>query len=154
MSSTHSGLIRVVKCPGDYMSYALADKDFKKDEIISYLDSASYSERAYTSVQVDSDKHIELNCDLVYINHSCEPNVAFVINGHDKKNWFLKALVDIKKDTPLEFFYPSTEWSMDQAFDCHCKKDNCLGFIKGAAFINKQKLKNYFVNQHILSLIN
>lgn len=44
---------------------------------------------------------MELCSDLLYVNHSCAPNVAFDVpggfKGHDEGRWAAKALKDIKK---------------------------------------------------------
>ncbi|KAL2160421.1 hypothetical protein VTH06DRAFT_1594 [Thermothelomyces fergusii] len=34
-------------------------------------------EPTYATVQMDRDKHFNLNSDLLYINHSCEPSLIF-----------------------------------------------------------------------------
>lgn len=34
------------------------------------------SERTYATVQAGRDRHIMLNSDLLYINHSCEPTLV------------------------------------------------------------------------------
>lgn len=31
---------------------------------------------SYSTVQIGRDKHLELNSDLLYINHSCEPSMV------------------------------------------------------------------------------
>ncbi|KAL2185190.1 hypothetical protein L209DRAFT_781037 [Thermothelomyces heterothallicus CBS 203.75] len=31
----------------------------------------------YATVQMDRDRHFDLNSDLLYINHSCEPSLIF-----------------------------------------------------------------------------
>lgn len=96
--------------------------------------------KAYSSVQWGPrpTDHIELNSDLLYgtshlsscrcptlpypiVNHSCEPNVAFDVSSPNKADWHLKALRDIPIGDTLAFFYPSTEWHMEQAFACQCK---------------------------------
>ena len=63
------------------------------------------------------------------VNHSCDPNVAFDVSSGDKSNWRLKALKNISKGESLEFFYPSTEWSMTQPFDCLCNKSVSFALI-------------------------
>ncbi|TIA81526.1 hypothetical protein E3P98_02014 [Wallemia ichthyophaga] len=147
---THPGLIRVVKCPGEYMSYAVADRDIEKNQVLSYLDKATLAKNAYTSVQVSPSEHIELNSDLVYINHSCEPNVAFVVGiGGGVHDYYLKSLKNISKGEALEFFYPSTEYSMSQPFKCLCNTKSCLGEIKGAESIDKDTLNQFPLNDHI-----
>ncbi|VDB93002.1 Bgt-4417-2, partial [Blumeria graminis f. sp. tritici] len=52
----------------------------------------------------------------------------------------------------LTFFYPSTEWSMDQPFDCDCRSQDCLGRISGARFLNPNELKGRWINLHILEM--
>jgi hypothetical protein len=34
------------------------------------------SEPTYATVQMGKDKHLNLNSDLLYINHSCEPSLV------------------------------------------------------------------------------
>lgn len=61
---------------------------------------------------------MELNSDMVYINHSCAPNVAM-----DVDRMVVRALEDIAIGEELSFFYPSTEWEMEQPFECWCNSD-------------------------------
>ena len=49
----------------------------------------------------------------------------------------------------MTFFYPSTEWSMTQSFDCLCKSAICLGKIQGAAHLPSDILENYQLSDHI-----
>ena len=78
--------------------------------------------------------------DLFYpANHSCDPNVAFDLSAEDTSQWHVRALKPIKAGDPCEsrdtltlsvltsvetvtvtFFYPSTQWTMAQPFDCLC----------------------------------
>ncbi|KIJ53160.1 hypothetical protein M422DRAFT_73965 [Sphaerobolus stellatus SS14] len=113
--------------------------------------------KAYTSVQCGSgpDDHIELNSDLVYVNHSCEPNVAFDLSSSDSSKWHLRALKEIEAGEYLTFFYPSTEWAMDQAFHCKCGARSCIGIVKGAKYISNEGLKaREFVSPWIIELVN
>ena len=101
----------------------------------------------YLTVQVSDDQHIMLNPEfLQYINHSCSPNV-FV----DPHGGTVTALQDIAAGEEFTFFYPSTEWSMEQAFDCECGSDNCLRYIQGAAHLPLEVLREYELSQYIQS---
>lgn len=104
----------------------------KKDQVIgSFLGTATSTDTVrYSSVQVGRNSHIELNSDLVYINHSCAPNVKF-----DVQQRRVLALHDLSIGTELNFFYPSTEWEMQQPFECWCGSDKCLKRIQGAKFL-------------------
>jgi hypothetical protein len=42
-------------------------------------------------------RHIELNSDLLYVNHSCNPNVAFEVPQDGK--WCVRALKDLPTGT-------------------------------------------------------
>jgi hypothetical protein len=51
----------------------------------------------------------------------------------------------------LTFFYPSTEWKFDRAFDCLCgaPKGVCVGKVQGASAIDYKTLDRWFINEHI-----
>lgn len=38
---------------------------------------------------------MELNTDLLYVNHSCDPNVGFEVPPGGKDKWAVRALKDI-----------------------------------------------------------
>ncbi|KAF8972661.1 hypothetical protein BDZ97DRAFT_2003516 [Flammula alnicola] len=113
---------------------------------MSVLKGLTRSHKAYTSVQCGRNDHIELNSDLVYINHSCEPNVAFDLSSPDQCKWHLRALKDIQPGDTLTFFYPSTEWDMDQPFNCECGTQTCLGMIQGARYLSKKTSKRAYMS--------
>jgi len=99
----------------------------------------------YLTVQVDEDKHITLQPEfLQYINHSCNPNVFF-----DTANMELIALKEIQPGDELVFFYPSTEWEMDQPFDCFCGYHQCLHRIQGAAHLSEEEANKYRLTNFI-----
>jgi len=74
-----------------------------------------------------------VNSDLVYINHSCDPNVAFdLVKGH------VYAIKRIEAGDEVTYFYPNTEWLMDQPFDCRCGAKSCIRRVEGAAILSKE----------------
>ncbi|KAL1629921.1 hypothetical protein SLS54_000779 [Diplodia seriata] len=105
----------------------------------------------YTTVQRGADAHVELNSDLRYINHSCEPNLIFDMDA-------MEVRVDptssegLKVGDELAFFYPSTEWVMDRGFECQCGAPACLGFIEGAKTLDEKTLGRYWVSRHVREL--
>ncbi len=121
-------------------------KEFSRGNIIADFSAGTISaEPTYLTIQLGKRKHITLQPDfLQYINHSCDPNVFF-----DTTAMRLVALKSISSNEELVFFYPSTEWKMDQAFHCFCGNANCLGEIRGAAFLSKQILKQYRLSDFI-----
>ena len=71
--------------------------------------------RRYTSVQCSCDGHMEFNSDLVFMNHSCDPTAIVDVQAME-----VRAAVDVSAGGELTFFYPSTEWEMEQPFQCWC----------------------------------
>jgi hypothetical protein len=116
------------------------------------------------------------------MNHSCQPSVEVHVFSPDEngrypsappdggapKSDISKLLTehglagevkiardrDIKKGDHLTFFYPSTEWAMDRPFDCLCGAPEgvCLSSVQGSKYIPNDRIDQWFVNDHILSL--
>ncbi|CCF49182.1 hypothetical protein NDA11_007606 [Ustilago hordei] len=153
---THASLLQVIFNKGSYNSHLISLGAFLPGDLITafapHADLAST--RSYSTVQTGPWTHIELNSDLLYCNHSCDPNVAFLIgDAEDQQSWKAKAINKINKGDTLTFFYPSTEWHMSQPFDCTCGHEAlCLGKIDGAHSIPLSTLKRYFINEHILKM--
>ena len=124
----------------------VALRSFQPGEIISEFAAGTISaEPTYLTVQVGTRKHITLHPEfLQYINHSCNPNVFF-----DTTAMQLIALMPIRPEEEMTFFYPSTEWKMAQSFQCYCGYKNCIGEIKGAAFLSPQIISQYRVTNFI-----
>jgi SET domain len=115
------------------------------DIIIAFFAKEILKNPTYLTVQVNNEEHITLAPELLqYTNHSCNPNVFF-----NTSTFELEALKNIAVDEELTFFYPSTEWVMDQPFFCNCKNDNCLKQIQGASFLEERVLQQYRLNNFI-----
>jgi SET domain len=113
---------------------------FNKGDILHSFSAKEILETPnYLTLQIAANKHILLQPSfLQYTNHSCQPNVFF-----NTTTLQLKALQDIEIGTELTFFYPSTEWKMQQPFTCFCGHNNCIGRIEGAENLPKHLLPNY-----------
>jgi len=61
----------------------------------------------------------------------------------------LIALKEIQPGDELVFFYPSTEWEMDQPFDCFCGTRQCLHRIQGAAHLSEEDVNKYRLTNFI-----
>ncbi|KAF6753054.1 hypothetical protein DFP72DRAFT_435448 [Ephemerocybe angulata] len=153
---THQGLV-VKFAPGDFRSALVATRAYQPGELVAKLEGLTKGPKRYTSVQCGPgpEDHVELNSDLVYINHSCDPNIAFDLSSPDPRNWHLRTLRGIKSGEPLGFFYPSTEWDMDQPFKCECGSKSCVGTVKGAKHLSLRQLASrLWVNPYILELVS
>ncbi|KAJ9111436.1 hypothetical protein QFC19_001205 [Naganishia cerealis] len=141
-------------------------KDLPANTVVTKLTNLTTGTKAYSSVQHGSGEHdhFELNSDLLFVNHSCSPNVAFDLStprsAHDVEQerypaeWNLRTLSrPVAKGEVLTFFYPSTEWDMGAPFKCNCGESNCLGTIRGAKHLSLAQLKQQeFINPHIMQM--
>ncbi|MEQ1676306.1 MAG: SET domain-containing protein-lysine N-methyltransferase [Chitinophagaceae bacterium] len=125
-------------------------RSYQPGEIIANFSAGTISaEPTYLTVQVGIGKHITLQPEfLQYINHSCDPNVFF-----DTTTMQLVALKELAVEEEMTFFYPSTEWKMTQSFNCYCGSNNCMGEIRGAAYLSKEAVGHYrftdFIQQQL-----
>ncbi|KAF2117299.1 hypothetical protein BDV96DRAFT_611741 [Lophiotrema nucula] len=145
-------LLRVEHVPGDYASRSVSLVDLPAGAVFARISNPTPATCAYSSVQASRDLHIELNCDLVYINHSCQPTLIF-----DMTHWEIRVSPalegGLKAGDELTFFYPSTEWDMAQPFDCRCGQNECRGKISGAKDMPDVVLRQYWLNRHIEELL-
>ncbi|KAI0974859.1 hypothetical protein F4678DRAFT_421085 [Xylaria arbuscula] len=146
-------LLVVREFKGDFKSQAESLVDLPAGSLFTRITGATVlPEPSWRSVQAGRNLHLELNSDLVYINHSCAPSLEWDMErmeirvGRDR---------DLKKGDLLSFFYPSTEFKMAQPFDCWCNAGNgvCLGRISGAADLDAGKLSGYWINGYIKELL-
>ncbi|TPX52168.1 hypothetical protein CcCBS67573_g09924 [Chytriomyces confervae] len=158
---------------GEYTSSLLATRRFQPGQVIaSFADTLSLAPtKRYSTVQVSKHAHIELNSDLVYMNHSCDPAAVVDVEFN-----VVAAAKEIAPGEPVTFFYPSTEWEMDQPFQCWCGSPKfsifgggvgivyislililsfvvqCLMVVQGAKGMHKTQLDQFAVSKHILEL--
>ncbi|MCW3088244.1 MAG: hypothetical protein JWQ78_1630 [Sediminibacterium sp.] len=116
------------------------------DVISPFAADGTFATATYLTVQTGEDRHITLSPEfLQYINHSCGPNVFF-----DTTAMQLVALTEIQPGDEFMFFYPSTEWSMAQPFDCFCGTAQCLHRIQGATHLTDEEAMRYRLTDFIL----
>ncbi|KAJ7485677.1 hypothetical protein FB451DRAFT_1027106 [Mycena latifolia] len=128
---------------GDFASLLRARRFFAQGEILAVLTTcAPQNNRTYSSVQCGkgSEDNMEFNSDVVYANHSCEPNTVVDLSSANPMEWNIRALTNIETGSAVTWFYPSTEWEMVQAFQCQCGAKNCLGRIQGAKFLTRDEV--------------
>ncbi|MEA5581763.1 SET domain-containing protein-lysine N-methyltransferase [Nodularia harveyana UHCC-0300] len=124
--------------------------EFLPGDIIHQIEVKEYLKKPnYLSVQIDDEQHIMLAPEfLQYLNHSCDPNVFF--NMAEMK---IVCLKKIEIGEEMMFFYPSTEWSMSQSFDCCCGSEKCLNKIQGSAYLPLDILTKYKLSEYIQSTL-
>ncbi|MBK9271114.1 MAG: SET domain-containing protein [Saprospiraceae bacterium] len=133
--------------PSNQQKGLFAKRFCKEGEVLQKFGaSVILDSPTYLTIQINDQQHIELQPEfLQYLNHSCSPNCF-----PDPDSFQLIALTDINAGEQLCYFYPSTEWKMDQAFDCFCHSADCFQSIKGAYSIDLSKLLRYKISNHIL----
>jgi hypothetical protein len=151
---SHPELIKVVFNPGFHTSFAESLVSLPAGALFSRIDTATAAPQpTWASVQISADKHIDLNSDLVYCNHSCAPSLEF-----DMMRMEVRVARDIEGGRLevgdiLTFFYPSTEWNMSRPFHCECKHSRCKGWISGSGQMKRAQLDGYWLNWHIRELL-
>ena len=149
---THPDRVQVVRSSKAFASGAVSLIDLPAGALFAPITTATPGPKRWTSVQSGRDSHIELNSDLVFCNHSCNPSLNFDMHKMEVR------VVDerpLKKGDALTFFYPSTEWDMDQKFTCTCGAGEgvCNGLISGAKDMSRDRLSRYWLNPHIEELL-
>ncbi|EGJ30580.1 MULTISPECIES: SET domain-containing protein-lysine N-methyltransferase [Moorena] len=134
------------ECPTTGSKSLHTTVEFMPGQVISKFGvKKSLEQPNYLSLQIGERQHIMLHPEFLhYLNHSCAPNVFFAVSDR-----VLRAMTKIEIGEELTFFYPSTEWSMDRGFDCICQSKDCLGTIRGAAYLPLDILTKYKLAQHI-----
>ncbi|KAJ5923835.1 hypothetical protein N7466_008022 [Penicillium verhagenii] len=147
---THPDRLQVNRSAIAFGSGAYSLIDLPAGALFAKITTATPGKKAYTTVQTGANTHIELNSDLVYCNHSCAPSLVFDMSRLEVRVVDDRAL---KAGDALTFFYPSTEWDMDQPFQCTCGADACRGMITGAKATSIGVLRQYWLNPHIEALL-
>lgn len=149
---SHPDRLQVLKGDQPFQSSARSLIALPAGALFAKITTATRAPKTtYTSVADGPDSRIELNSDLVYCNHSCQPTLVFDMSRFE---------VRVANDRPLAvgddltFFYPSTEWTMVQAFQCQCAASSrCLGMISGSHDIEPALLQRYWLNDHVERLL-
>ncbi|CAF1361418.1 unnamed protein product [Adineta steineri] len=128
-----------------------ANVHFNAEDVICSFDAElTLDHPTYATVQIDDHTHIILKPEfLLYVNHSCSPNVFFNTDSMQ-----LIALTEIQSGDEIVFFYPSVEWDMERPFNCFCGSSNCLKQIKGAAYLPHTVIQQYHLTDFIRQKIN
>lgn len=123
---------------------------FAAGEVLTpFRAAATYERPARMTLQVSEGEHITLLPSvLTFTNHSCDPNAFF-----DVEQWRVIALKPISAGEPITLFYPSTEWTMAEPFNCACGSPRCLRRIAGASQLPEHSLQGQRLNPHITRLL-
>ena len=76
---SHPAIQQVIINEAEYTSKSLSKislAPFAEYAKMSFPPCSIASEATYATVQIGRDKHLNLNSDLLYINHSCDPSLV------------------------------------------------------------------------------
>ncbi|KAK2598127.1 hypothetical protein QQS21_005759 [Conoideocrella luteorostrata] len=149
---SHPTIQEVVINNEEYTSKSLSKAAFAPFSVYSKLSfppCTVANEPTYATVQTGKNSHLNLNSDLLYINHSCEPSLIFDTGSMN----ILVGPNGLQPGDELTFFYPSTEWNMAQPFTCLCGHSTCRGNISGAKDMTARQLEGVWLNGHIRELL-
>ena len=148
---SHPDLINVVQGQKDYSSYATSKVDLPAGAFFTPITGTTVVDKVtYASVQVTTTTHMDLNSDLLYCDHSCDPSLEFDFDRFEARVVGDKPL---KVGDRLTFFYPSSEWEMAQPFVCLCGTARCKRWISGASGLTAKDLRGYWLNKHIAAML-
>jgi len=138
--------LHVDRSPKAFASRSLSLVSLPPGAVFAPMLYTTPAPKAYSSVQSGRDEHFELNSDLVFINHGCDPSLEF-----DTKAMVIRVSRGrgLEVGDELTFWYPSSEWVMDQPFECVCRSGKCKGLISGAGKMDRGMLGEYWLNEHI-----
>ena len=138
--------LEVRENPATRMMGLYALRVFRKGEtVFPFFAAEELDHPTRLTVQMGEHRHISLLPEaLQYTNHGCDPNVLF--NTDEMR---LEALRDILPGEELRYFYPATEWRMDEPFNCDCGAKNCLGRIEGSWALPASVMSRYKVSSYI-----
>jgi hypothetical protein len=98
-----------------------------------------YTKPTRFTVQITPDKHMDFTGGLEFVNHSCSPNTRIDMAENEAKVSFI-AIKPISEGEHLTFDYSTSEWDMDEKFDCRCGAPNCQGHIGGAKYLPDEEV--------------
>jgi hypothetical protein len=102
-------------------------------------------ERTQHSVQIDDDRHLDLDPPLRYLNHSCEPNGGLLIR-RGQAQIELYALRPLQAGEEVTVDYATFEY--ETAFmprHCLCGAASCRGRVTGFKDLPPDKVAAYGV---------
>lgn len=152
MTTPLSSLVKVVHGTGEFSSKLVSLVDRNPGAILAKIEGETEtSQRAYDTLQVSEDTDLQVTGDLLYCNHSCDPSVVFDTERMEVRVVEKRAL---KAGDDITYFYPSTEWDMQQPFQCNCGSAKCIGLVSGAKDLDDVALKQQYMNPHIVRLMS
>ncbi|MCY1081264.1 SET domain-containing protein-lysine N-methyltransferase [Archangium lansingense] len=123
-------------------------------ELLVFDGSLCHEPGKYT-LQVDEALHVESpKADWHFINHACAPNARIDLSAGPGRARLIAA-VDLEPGQEVTFNYLTTEWDLATPFRCFCQAPHCVGWIRGARYLDEAQLAAFRSDfaPHILRLL-
>ncbi|KAJ3527338.1 hypothetical protein NM208_g10747 [Fusarium decemcellulare] len=106
------------------------------------------NEPTYATVQTGRDSHLNLNSDLLYINHSCEPSLLFDVGNFN----ILVGPKGLKPGDELTVCISGSSLQVGCLSTASAEPPSCRGRIAGARDMTDAQLNGIWLNGHIIQL--
>ncbi|CAN0394543.1 unnamed protein product [Pylaiella littoralis] len=140
--------------------YLVAARGLEAGRVLfDHVGGSLSGERTRHSIQIQGGLHMEADSDLIFMNHSCEPNCQLEVvsvdeatgipvgeKSHRRRHHYLRVTVraaEIPQDEGLTIDYNAMEINMVCTFDCACGADKCKGRVSGFANLPRTAQKEY-----------
>ena len=140
---SHPPHLELAQCPKTGGKSAVAAKPFIPGTLIATYGGVRVERPSSHSLQLDKDTHVLAQEENIaqYVNHACEPNAIFIpvpqlLVAH------LVAIEYVEAGEHVTFNYNTTEYSMQESFNCKCGAPTCDGEIRGYAHLPPQRQKD------------
>ncbi|RWA12258.1 hypothetical protein EKO27_g2878 [Xylaria grammica] len=164
-------LLEVKRVEGDFQSWAVSLVELPAGALFARITGVAVSRPSWSSVQAGRNLHIDLNSELVFVNHSCDPTLEWdmermeirVSRNHDLKKGDLQVstTVDVTREDNKSPNYSRCSRELpapvvqSTPFDCWCGAGEgvCLGHISGAIGLDAERLGSYWINGYISEML-
>jgi len=100
------------------------------------------------TIQVDWNKHVEINLPGRFLNHVCgEPNLYVKLNA-TRTSYNFYATRCIEANEEVRFDYETSEYKMAGTFDCECGSSLCRGKLIGFHY-NQDQIRKVFADHFL-----
>lgn len=108
------------------MKGLFATQKFDIGDVVCVIEGEVINQPSRTTLQVGSNKHVDVKEPIMYINHRCIGNIGL-------KNDTFVAISRIEAGDEIAFNYNETEEELAEPFYCR----DCGEMMKGKRFVNE-----------------
>jgi hypothetical protein len=113
-----------------------ATQEIRQNSIIFESIGSIENKASKHSVQIDANHHLLANDDIIYANHSFNPNCHMKVSINPPKIQLI-AIRDIKPYEDLMFNYNTSEWELS----CPFQDRETQKYVTGCKYLDAQDIK-------------